>query len=105
MEKLIATLEEDVLTSVIDRLRMQNAKLQAKVDQEGEKILKNIYTMDLDSALQAVDSYNYDWFDSCLYSDSLKRSIAIRLLDETKNYPVDNTVWQQIAQPMSGENI
>lgn len=99
MEKVLATLEEDVLTSVIDRLRLKYILLQSKVDKEGEQILKGLFITTLQKAREAADFYTLEWFNSTLYSDDLKIKIALRLISETNIYPINNSAWNLIARP------
>jgi hypothetical protein len=102
--KELATIEEDAYLAIITNLRDLCSKLQIKVDREGEDLFDSLFIASISGASQAEEDYNFDWFENNLYSPELNIKIAKKLIEQTKNFPVDATVWSRIVNPQSSDD-
>ncbi len=94
------TSEGTILLSQITAERQRMAKLQAEVDEKGEMLIKSIHGHSVAQTYDLRNTYDQNWFKSCLYSSSIKRKIAQALLDATRNNAamIDTTVWKKVIE-------
>ena len=96
MKKEIATLQADGLRESLNDAYLRIEKLQAFADSVGAPQLKSIVNSikSIEAASAAYESYDVDWFEGSVFSQSLLRWFAQQLIEVCKPYHViDTEFW------------